>query len=314
MQDTYHYPPEFMNLMVDCIPLLNRSKRDLISFFRGAGVDQFIVNDLNRMLESGDNKYAMTRYVLTSLNEKSGNDALRQRREIVKRVVEFDSFEHCWPNDRLKARGLVAEIREVRGKKDAFTRMNDERDNERRLRIAEKNRQVAEINKRRERISELTQKLGKLFGSTNPRERGKELEVVLNGAFKTWGILIRESITLQYDDVSGVAEQLDGAIELDGTIYLVEMKWLKEAMGVKDMGHHLSRIFLRNQAGGIVISASGYTDAAINAAQEALATKTVVLIHLQEFANWLETQADIREVLRRKIQNAIVEKNPYFCP
>lgn len=311
MQETYHYPPEFMSLMVDCIPLLNRSKRDLLSFFRGAGVENNILLNLDRMLREGENKYSMTRYVLTFLNEKSGNDALRQRREIVRRVVEFDSFEHCWPDDRFKAKGLVAEIRELQGKKDAFARMNQERDNERKLRMAERNRQVAEINIRKEKIDNLTRQLSKLFTSTNPHERGKSLESILNDAFGAWGILIRESITLQHDDVSGVAEQLDGAVEIDGHIYLVEMKWLKTPMGVKDMGHHLSRIFLRNEAGGIVISASGFTEPAIKAAQEALSSKTIVLVHLQELYRWMEEQADIREMLRKKIQCAVIEKNPF---
>jgi hypothetical protein len=36
--DTYRYPPELFSLLVDTIPLLCRSKRDLLLFFRGAGM------------------------------------------------------------------------------------------------------------------------------------------------------------------------------------------------------------------------------------------------------------------------------------
>ena len=35
---TFHYPPELFSLLVDTIPLLNRSKKDVLLFFRGAGV------------------------------------------------------------------------------------------------------------------------------------------------------------------------------------------------------------------------------------------------------------------------------------
>lgn len=35
---TFHYPPELCNLLVDVVPLLNRSKPDVLMFFRGAGV------------------------------------------------------------------------------------------------------------------------------------------------------------------------------------------------------------------------------------------------------------------------------------
>lgn len=35
---TFHYPPELFNLLVDAIPALNKSKNDVVIFFRGAGV------------------------------------------------------------------------------------------------------------------------------------------------------------------------------------------------------------------------------------------------------------------------------------
>ena len=54
----------------------------------------------------------MVRTTLTRLNER-GEAALRERREILKRVTEFEDFSTCWPNDQLKAKGLVAEIRRV---------------------------------------------------------------------------------------------------------------------------------------------------------------------------------------------------------
>jgi restriction system protein len=34
----HHYPPEILNLLVDTIPLLCRSKNDVLVFFKGAGV------------------------------------------------------------------------------------------------------------------------------------------------------------------------------------------------------------------------------------------------------------------------------------
>ena len=40
MDITFHYPPELMNLLIDVIPLLNRSKQDVFLFFRGAGVSE----------------------------------------------------------------------------------------------------------------------------------------------------------------------------------------------------------------------------------------------------------------------------------
>lgn len=42
---TFHYPPELFNLLVDVVPLLNRSKQDVLVFFRGAGVADAMTAD-----------------------------------------------------------------------------------------------------------------------------------------------------------------------------------------------------------------------------------------------------------------------------
>ena len=34
---TFQYPPELFNLIVDAIPLLNKAKKDVLLFFKGAG-------------------------------------------------------------------------------------------------------------------------------------------------------------------------------------------------------------------------------------------------------------------------------------
>ena len=132
MDTSYHYPPELFQLLIDAIPRLCRSKRDVLSFLRGAGVNQTIVADLELKLPTNRdcfNKFDIVRTVLTRLNE-SGDAALRPRREILRRVVEFEDFSTCWPNDRLEAEGLVSRIRSVVDAKDSFTRMRQERDAE----------------------------------------------------------------------------------------------------------------------------------------------------------------------------------------
>src|SRR6266568_5205088 len=139
MDIVYHYPPELLSLLVDTIPLLSRAKKDVVLFFRGAGIDAAILSDLSKRVRDdpqGINKYEIARAVLTRLNEK-GERALGERREVLRRVLEFEDFSTCWPQDQLKAKGLVAEIRRVVDVKDSFTRMDRERENERQQRLAE---------------------------------------------------------------------------------------------------------------------------------------------------------------------------------
>lgn len=119
---TYHYPPELFNLLVDTIPLLNRSKNDVLTFFRGAGVQAGMLDDLAGRLRTTPkeiNKYEITRQVLGRLNDR-GEACLRERREVLRRVVEFTNFDSCWPTDQLKVKGLVASVREIVNQKDAL--------------------------------------------------------------------------------------------------------------------------------------------------------------------------------------------------
>src|SRR5436309_1250490 len=138
IDESYHYPPELLNLLVDTILLLCRSKNDVLVFFRGSGVAEFLFGDLAERVRTDRqniNKFEITRSVLQRVNEW-GDAGLRMRREIIKRIVEFEDFSTCWPTDQLKAKGLVGEIRRVVNVKDSFTRIALERDREREERAA----------------------------------------------------------------------------------------------------------------------------------------------------------------------------------
>jgi hypothetical protein len=135
---TFHYPPELLNLLVDSVPLLNRSKRDMLLFFEGAGVPSRVLRDLHQRLASDReslSKYEIARTVLQRLNQ-GGERMLRERREVLRRVVQFTNFDACWSDDRLKAKGAVASVRAIVEEKDAFTRMNQAREEERQSRLA----------------------------------------------------------------------------------------------------------------------------------------------------------------------------------
>jgi hypothetical protein len=63
---TFQYPPELFNLLVDTVPLLNRSKKDVVLFFRGAGVPDNMLADITQRLRTNAanvNKYEIARTV-----------------------------------------------------------------------------------------------------------------------------------------------------------------------------------------------------------------------------------------------------------
>lgn len=315
MADEYHYPPDLLELLVEALARLNKSKKGVVTFLRGAGVDEADLADVDEIVRKSPasiNKFEIARQALVKVNAR-GDSGLRPRREIIKRVVEFEDYSSCWPEDQLKARGLVAAVREAVNKKDAFTRMHQERDVERAEVVARQRAEQAAAAEKRAKIESVNGRLTSLFGMDDrPHERGKLLEAVLNDLFKAYGVHVREDFRRKDPDTSVVLEQIDGVIELDGAIHLVEMKWLNSPVGVGEFFPHLGRLFLRANAHGIFISSSGYTEPVVKECATALAQKTMILCSLQEFVMLLQRQGDLIAFLKRKSQAAIVDKNPYL--
>jgi len=312
----YHYPPELFNLLVDTIPLLFRSKNDVMIFFKGSGVSKQYTLDLEnrvRLDRLNVTKYEIVRVVLSRLNE-AGEKTLRERREVLKRVVEFESFSSCWPDDQLKARGLVAEIQKVVNTKDAFMRMKIARDKEAEKNQKEYHRRINEAQNLRKERSKLKEGFNHLFTISNPHKRGKELEHVLNELFKSYGILVRESFNLIGSDGEGIVEQIDGVVEVDSQVFLVEMKWWDKPVGVGEVSQHLVRIFNRGHACGIFISTSSFTQPAVALCKESLSKVLIVLVNLEEIYKVLEQEDDLKDYLRRKIEAAIINKEPLHIP
>jgi restriction system protein len=312
MEITFHYPPELLELLIKTIPLLCPSKNSVLLFFQGAGVHLSDLQDMKQKIKENKesiSKYEIVRTILTRVNS-TGERSLRERREILKRVVEFEDFSACWLDDQLKAKGLVAEIRHVVDVKDSFTRMKQEKEEERRKHQAEHEARIESIRKEQEEINAIKKDLFSLFSMEDTNERGILLETVLNRLFKANRILVREAFKRSEEGI-GIVEQIDGVIEIDGYLYLVEMKWWKDPLGKGEIAPHLVRIFNRGHAGGILISASGYTEPAILDCKEALTQKIVVLCKLQELIHLLENRGNLKDFLKSKINIAVMEKKPF---
>lgn len=318
MDITFHYPPELFELLIDAVPLLCRSKKAVLLFFEGAGVEREFTDDLWQRVERDKDsisKSEIVRTTLMRLNQK-GERTLRQRREIIKRVTEFEDFTVCWPDDALKAKGVVSDIRRVVNVKDSFTRLKQELEKERQKHQTEHQTQIKEIKRRQTELAIIKDELFSLFTipDTQSQKRGKLLEGVMNRLFQASGIQVTEAFELIKEQGEGVLEQIDGVVEIDGHIYLVEMKWWKERLGRKEIALQLVNIFSREHAGGIIVSNSGFTQPAIETCTEALTQKVVVLCELEEIVMALENSTNLTELLKQKIQAAIVYKKPLFYP
>ena len=312
LQVKYHYPPELFQLLVNTIPRLCRSKRNVLIFFRGAGVRRQMLADLERQLArdaASINKFDIARTLLSRLNE-AGDGALGERRALLQRVHDFEDFSTCWEDERLEAQGLVSQIRRVVNVTDSFTRMRQEREAEARKHREAARREAEARKRKRETADGIRRDLAGFFAMDDPRKRGTLLEDVLNRFFDAGGILVRESFTRVGEPGQRVIEQIDGVIELEGEIYLVEMKWLQDPAGPGDVSQHLVRVFGRSSSRGIFISYSGYTDAAISVCKEALSNAVVVLCTLQELVLLMERESGLEDFLKQKVRGSIIDKQP----
>ncbi|WP_406505404.1 restriction endonuclease [Streptomyces sp. NBC_00212] len=309
--DAYHWPPELLELLIELVPRLSRSKDGVLEFLRGAGVSEELLAVHRQQLAADRttiSKYKIVRAVLSQINEQ-GDAGLQVRRELLKRAIEFEDFSTLWPDDRLPAQGLQANVRSLVNVKDSFTRMNQARDDERAARLAARTAETERLARRHAEFAALRGRLADLFNELDPRKRGTALEGVLNDVFKTEGILIRESFILRNED-GQVAEQIDGALEKDGSQYLVEIKWRGKPVEINAMSRHLVRVYGRSEVRALFISASGFTGPAIKESERALNQRVIILGELRELVLLLEQEGDAAHWLREKVRIAQLDRRP----
>lgn len=256
-------------------------------------------------------KHELARSVVCRLND-AGEPALTVRREVLKRISEFEDFSSCWDNDRLKAQGLVGQIQKLVNVKDSFTRINLERERERKQHQAAYTASVQAKQKEAQERAAIKDSLYKLFGETDPYKRGKRLEGILNSLFSFAGFLVREAFTIKGDEGQGIVEQIDGAVEVDGVLYLVEMKWWGTPIGRQEIAPHLVSVYGRGDVGGIFVSYSGFSIAAIEDAKTGLTQKVFVLTELQEIIQVIDREADLKAFFKEKIHRAKTDRNPFY--
>jgi len=303
-----------MAMMVDTIPLLVRSKRDLLAFFKGAGTPDFVLAPMYAKLAANRDSlktFDIARHALHGVNEIGGDAGLEVRREIVKRVTQFTAFDKCYENNAMKARGGVKQISDFVRDRDMVTRLHDEHERELAKNAAVAIRKTDEEVQKRCNREDITRDFAALFASKNPQQRGKQLESVLNRLFRLDGVLVLEDFKRLSPSGNGIIEQIDGVVQVDGQVYLVEMKWWNEPLGVGDVADHMIRVFSRAQSRGIFIVYPGYTSTAIERVREQLGRAPFVLCELEEIVHVLDTHTSIPDWLRPKVSAAIAELNPF---
>lgn len=149
------------------------------------------------------------------------------RRKLLQRVVEFDSFELCYPNDKDRAKANVADIQKLVILKNTIARYENYLTNEQHEKIKVLKKKNEKIRQSKDRFECLRQEFSSLFSMQNPQERGKKLESVLNNLFPYFKISIKEAFTISDGESGKIYEQIDVVVEINHYLTLLEMKWKK---------------------------------------------------------------------------------------
>lgn len=313
MAIAYHFPPDLFNLLVDAIPRINRTKKDLLSFFKNVGTPTPILNKYYSIVRSDPkqiSKKDITREVLEQLNSNDSNEYLGIRRQLIYRIVNFTAFDTCYENDIDAAKARIYEIKQLVNLKDSITKHEQFLENERQEKIKTKQQQLNLINASKTNYNKILDNFNKLFTIPNPQLRGKELEVVLNNLFTFFKIGIRESFCISDEETGKIYEQIDGVVELNNYLTLIEMKWESSPIGVNKVSRFMTRVFLRNNVDGIIISYSSFTDTAYPVVKEGLNQKTVALVDLQDIYKLLTLKKDLPTYFTSLIREVRLYKNP----
>ena len=310
---SYHFPPDLFNLLVDAIPRINRTKKDLLAFFKNFGTPISLLNKYYPLINYDPkqiSKKDITREVLEYLNSKDTDEYLGIRRQLLQRVVDFTAFNTCYDNDVDSAKARIYEIKQLVNLKDSVTKQEQFIENERQEKIKAKQQQIQKLNNSKAKYDSITNEFNKLFSITNPQLRGKSLETVLNDLFTFFKISIRESFCIADEETGKIYEQIDGTIELNNYLTLVEMKWEHSPIGVNPVSRFMTRLFVRSNVDGIIISYSSFTDTALPIVKEGLSQRTIALIDLQDIYKILSLKKDLSEYLTSLIREVRLTKNP----
>lgn len=265
-------PSDIFELIVDTIPRLVKGKVSVIQFFESCGVPWVHLIEVKRALAENREritKYQIARMVVSKLNEL-GEVELRSRRDVLRRVVEWEDYAGSFANDRERAELNVHRLRKLTGMKDAVTRLKQDLQTER-LRAAQERELDARARRAKEDArSALKDRFASVFAELHPQTRGKRLERVLNDYFRLEGILVREDFRVVDAPTGMTFEQIDGAVELGGQLFLVEMKWWKESLGAAEVGYFANKVWSHPDCGGLLIAHPGVIIPAYNQLQDGI--------------------------------------------
>ncbi len=156
-----------------------------------------------------------------------------------------------------------------------------------------------------EQIAKLKAQLMALSQMKNAHARGYAFEQFLNQLFSVHGLQPRQSFKLK-------GEQIDGAIDFNSEIYLLEARWRDQQTGAGDLlSFHAKVSGKAAWSRGVFISYSGFTNDGLEAFSHGRATN-LICFSGQDLYFILENRAGLKEIIQQKVRKAAEEGISYI--
>lgn len=172
------------------------------------------------------------------------------------------------------------------------------------LALQKKNKKT--INKRltkTKKCKEISKKLDAIYKIANTQKRGYAFEEFLNYYFTLEGLKPREPFKIN-------GQQVDGSIQFNNEIYLIEAKWKKTKTAKPDVVQFQKKVEERSGiTRGIFVSLSGYTNDAIN--PSGLGRIKIILLEVEEIKDILNKKVSLKTLLEYKIR-ILAEEGKHF--
>lgn len=282
-------PPHFLELVYDALLKSYWTKKALKIFLRRSHVGESFLSQLDH----AETKREWLDRLFPKLERSGRGQALiQQMARSLAEQVRFPDLENREDSDQktAAAKEAVVSLKTYLGRKDS--EKQDEREAGKRRKVGEKQRlksirSKADLTKLKEQLDGLGACLGKQQGGYD---------------FQTWFYDL-----MDYSEVENrhpyVVEgrQIDGSITVDGTTYLVELKFTATQSGAPDIDSLLKKVNDKaDNTMGIMVSMSGYSSVAI---KEASFSKSPLLLfehsHLYMVLGGIESFPNILRRVRR---------------
>lgn len=156
----------------------------------------------------------------------------------------------------------------------------------------------------REKLSDLNVRFMEIATDSTPQARGFDLERLMYDIFDLFDLDPKASF-------KNTGEQIDGAFSLEGTDYLFEAKWQKEAVGVQDLDAFAAKVKRKlDNTLGVFLSMNSFSPDGV--AAHSATRPSVVLMDGADLMAILEERMDFVTMLIRKKRHAAQTGNIYL--